>query len=58
MASPMHLPNSSDMTSGCLGEVVFEELSTNPKPLAATVLESVVDRVVGRGLGNRLDNGM
>ena len=58
MASLIHLPNSSDRTSGCLGEVMLEELSTGPKSLAATVLGKVVGSVVGGGLGNGLDNGV
>ena len=58
IASLTHLPNSSDRTSGCLGEVVRDELSMGPKPLAATVLGSVVGSVVGGGLGDGLDNGV
>ena len=58
IASLMHLPNSSDRTSGCSVEVVLEELSTGLKPLAATVLGSVVGSVVGGVLGKGLDNGM
>ena len=58
MASLMYLPNSSDRTSGCLEEVLLDELSTGPKPLASTVLGSVKGSVVGGGLGNGLDNGV
>ena len=57
-ASLTHLPSSSDRTSGCLGEVMLDKLSTGPKPLAATVLESVVGSAVGGGLGDGLDDGV
>ena len=58
MASLMHSPNLSDRTSGCLEEVMLDELSMGPKPLAATVLGSVGGNVVGGGLGDSLDNDM
>ena len=48
----MHLPSSSDRTSGCLGKVMLDKLSTGPKSLAAAALASVVGSVVGGGLTN------
>ena len=57
-ASLTHIPSSSDRTSGCLGEVMLDKLSTVPKPLAATVLGSVAGNAAGGGLGDSSDNGM
>ena len=56
--SLVHLPILPDRTSGCLEEVLLDESSTDPKPLAATVLGSVGGNVVGRGLGDSWDDGM
>ena len=56
--SLVHLPILPDRTSGCLEEVLLDELSMGPKPLAAAELGSVKGNVVGGGLGNRLDNGV
>ena len=55
----MHLPNSSERTSGCSGEVVLEELSLGPEPTAAAVLgNDVVGGAVSAGLGDGSDHGM
>ena len=45
-------------TNGCLEEVMLDELSTGPKPLAATGLGSVGGNAVGGGLVNGLDDGV
>ena len=58
MASLMHLPDSSDRTSGHLEEVMLDELSTGTEPLATTVLGSVRGNAVGGGLGKGSDNGV
>ena len=58
MASLTHSPNSSERTRGCSEEVVLDELSICPEPLAATTLGGANGGAAGGVLGNGLENGM